>query len=375
LYVARYLIYDPTTLCAGGTGRLDYCSPQPFKPERHVLLHNNGDGTFTDVSEKSGIASGSGHGLGVVCDDVNGDGWVDLFVGNDSDANFLWINQRDGTFREQGTMMGVAFNMHGRAEAGMGVLAADFDNDGRNELFVTHLHDEANRLYRRRTNAPAFDEITGTSGLAASSMRFTGFGTVALDIDLDGDLDLAVANGRVARGPLEPGVTVPPPWDLYAERNLMYLNDGTGRFSAAGAPCSAFTDTAEVSRGLATGDIDNDGDLDLIITNEQGPARLYRNDAPRQGHWLMIRAVDPRLHRDAIGAVIAGVCGQKTFHRTISAGSSYLSSSDLRANFGLGAATVDRIEVWWPDGLRETFPGVTADQLITIERGQGNPLP
>lgn len=372
LYVTRYLNYDSAKSCHDETGRPDYCSPKVFAPQPHVLLRNNGDGTFADVSERAGIARAAGHGLGVVCDDANDDGWVDLYVGNDGDANFLWINQRDGTFVDQAVMMGVAFNMHGKAEAGMGVLAEDFDNDGRNELFVTHLRTESNRLYRRSSSAPVFDEVTGASGLTASGVRHTGFGTVALDLELDGDLDLVIANGGVTRGPLDKGAMMSAPWNAYAEHNQVFLNNGRGQFAQAVDQCHAFIDPVEVSRGAIKGDIDNDGDVDLLITNTQGPARLYRNDSPQAGHWLTVRAVDRRLKRDAIGARINVICGQRQFYRTVSGGSSYLSSSDLRAHFGIGSTTtIDRIDVIWPDGLHESFAGMPADQTVVLVRGQG----
>ena len=378
LYVARYVVYKKTreNQCVDGAGRPDYCSPRVFLPVPDVLLHNNGDGTFTDVSQSAGITSISAAGLGVICEDLNNDGWTDVYVANDMYANQLWINQGDGTFRDEALLKGVAYNLHGQAEASMGVVAADVDNDGNHDLFLTHLRFQSNTLLRNLGGARGFTDVTGESGLGRPSMPYTGFGTVALDVEHDGDLDLVVVNGRVMRDSPVPGVVVPPPWDRYAEPNQFFLNTGAGRFTLAGAPVEALCGPTEVSRGLAMGDIDSDGDIDLLISNIQGTARLYRNDLPGKGHWLGVRAVDPRLQRDAIGARITIVHDNSQQVRTISRGFSYLSSSDPRAHFGLGGTSkVKRIEVRWPDGLRELFPGVSADQVKVLVRGTGEALP
>lgn len=375
LFVTRYVEYYPRN-CFNSAGRLDYCGPTAFPNIHDVLLHNNGDGTFTDVSELAGIASVASAGLGVVCEDLNGDGWVDIYVANDAYANQLWINQRDGTFRDESLSMGTAFNMHGQAEAGMGVVAADFDGHGHLDLFVTHLRTESNTLYRNLGGDMGFEDVTGSVGLAASSMEYTGFGTAAFDVELDGDLDLLVVNGRVKRNRPTPGATLPSPLDEFPEANLFYLNDGHGSFTLVGEKASEFCSPVEISRGLAIADIDDDGDIDLLVGNLYGSVRLYRNDAPREGHWLMIRAVDPRLKRDAIGAHITVIGGGKQWLRTISRGFSYLSSSDPRAHVGLGSVTrIDAIHVRWPDGLRERFPSGDVDRTVELIRGNGERLP
>ena len=375
LYVTRYVEYDPTIDCFDTAGRRDYCGPTVFKPATDVLLRNNGDGTFTDTSEISGIASVSAAGLGLICEDLNEDGWVDVYTANDAYANQLWLNQRDGTFRDEGLVMGVAYNMHGHAEAGMGVLAADFDNDAFSDLFVTHLRKETNTIYRNNGDGTGFSDISAMSGLGKSSMPYTGFGTIAVDVELDGDLDILVANGRVQRGDPLPGAGVPPPWDLFSEPNLFYLNDGSARFSLACDLLAPFCEPIEITRALATGDIDDDGDLDVLVSNIQGRARLYRNDAPRAGHWLSVRAFDPRLNRDALGARVVLVFSGSRQLRTISSGYSYLSSSPPRAHFGLGdASSADRIEVTWPDGLKEQFPVGAVDRVLRVERASGEPL-
>ena len=376
LYITRYVIFDPSRECTDSTGRIDYCGPQVFEYYSDVLLHNNGDGTFTDVSERAGMASKTNPGLGVVCEDFNDDGWVDIAVANDGDINFLWINQTDGTFRDEAIVRGIAYNIHGTAEAGMGIIAADFDEDARPDLFMTHLTFQSNTFYRNRGDGTGFDDMTGASGLGATSRMFTGFGVVAFDIELDGDLDLLVANGKVQRGETRADSSIGPPWNDYAEPNLLYVNDGQAKFSPVRDDLSTYSSKVEMTRGLAMGDIDRDGDLDVLFSNNNGPARLYRNDAPRQGHWLMVEAFDPALKRVAIGARVSIHAGERAIHRTIRRSFSYLSSHDPHAHFGLGAIEqIDRIEVLWPDGLRETFAGVPVDQYISLKRGEGGRQP
>ena len=372
LYVAQYVVYDPRANCSTDTGRADYCGPREFPPVPDVLLHNNGDGTFSDVSAQAGMTGIAAAGLGVVCEDLNDDGWPDVYVANDGYTNQLWINDGGSTFHDEAFLLGVAANLHGQSEAGMGIIAADLDNDERLDLFMTHLAQETNTLYRNLGPAGGFRDATGESGLGPSSMRYTGFGTAALDVDLDGDLDLAIANGRVKYGTVVPRAEPPPPWDVLAEPNLFYLNDGSGSFALAGSPCASFCDRVEITRGLVIGDIDSDGDADILVSNIRGEARLYRNDAPRQGHWLEVRAVDPRYNRAAIGARVTVHVGQRKLVRTISRGFSYLSSREPVARFGLGTAErVDRIEVRWPDGLSEVFSDVAADRAVVLTRGTG----
>ena len=371
LYVTRYVAYDPAVKCYDTAGRHEYCGPSAYPPISDVLLHNQGDGTFRDASGQAGIDGIAGAGLGVACDDFNEDGWIDVYVANDADPNQLWINQHDGTFQDQALLLGASVNAQGLTEAGMGVVAADLDGDLRVDLFMTHLVNESNTFYRNLGQELGFEDVSALSGLASSSAPFTGFGTAAFDADLDGDVDLAVVNGRVLRGPLVEN-TLTPPWNDYAEPNLFYLNEGRGRFSPVGEGAATFCDMVGISRGLATGDIDDDGDLDLLVSNTQGPARLYRNDASRLGRWLIVEPYDPSLHRLALGAVVTAVVGESRQRRVSTAGFSYLSSSDPRVHFGLGEVRwVERLEVRWPDGLREGFPEVEADQVVRLNRGQG----
>ncbi len=382
IYVSRYVTYDRAVKCYDFAGRHDYCGPTAFPGESDVLLHNRGPGAggavrFADVSRPAGIAAVAAAGLGVACQDFDGDGWIDVYVTNDAAPNQLWINQQDRgdgpTFRDEALVLGAGVNAMGSAEAGMGVVAADFDNDADLDLFMTHLEDESNTFYRNLGADLGFEDATAASGLAASSMPRTGFGVAAFDAELDGDLDLFVANGRVFRGEIL-STSMPPPWNEFAEPNLFYLGDGSGRF-AASAVAPAMTAPVEISRGVATGDLDGDGDLDLLLSNEQGPARLYRNDAPRRGHWLLVDAVDPRLNRRALGAVVHVHFAGRLLMRSVTAGFSYQSSSDPRAHFGLGeVAAVDRLVVRWPDGLEEEFPGTPADRALSLVRGEGRAL-
>jgi hypothetical protein len=372
LYIARYLDFDPQTKCQTPASRPEYCGPLAFQPVSDVLLHNEGGRRFSDVSVAAGIAQFRSPGLGVVCADFDGDGWPDVYVANDAYANHLWINHHDGTFRESAFQMGAALNMSGHADAGMGLVAADFDGDGSLDLFVTHLAGEMNTLFLNRGAGRGFQDSTGRSGTAISGIPLTGFGVVAMDADLDGDLDLLVVDGRVNRGDPRPGSRAPPPLDELAEPKLFYLNDGHAHFKLATDLAGELGSAVEVSRGLAVGDIDGDGALDVVVNNIGSPARVYFNEAPRAGRWLSVRAVDPRLHRDAIGAMVRVQAGGRSFVRCIESSSSYLSSSSLRAHFGLGqVAAADSIEVVWPDGLREIFSIDGVDCAVELQRGRG----
>ncbi len=371
LYVARYVKLNPAVVCTDRAGRKDYCGPEGYDAEPDLLFHNNGNGTFTDVSKQSGITRFPRKGLGVVSADFDDDGYQDIYVANDREPNQLWINKRNGTFQDSGLAMGVAVNAMGQSEASMGVAVGDADQDSRLDLFVSNLRDETNTFYRNRGEL-GFQDDSLPSGLGPPSLAFTGFGTGFFDFNNDGNLDVAVVNGRVTRGASLVRNNPPLYWDSYAEPDLLFENTADGHFRNVGNQAGSFTSSIENSRGLAFGDVDNDGDIDLLVSNCGGPARLYRNDFLPKGHWLLIRAVDPALKRDAFGAKITVVAGEKNLTRWVNPGYSYLSSSDPRAHFGLGAATaVDQIVVEWPDGTTETFPGIKADQILTIRKGTG----
>ena len=370
LYIVRYVVYEADVRCSDKSGRPEYCGPDNYEDRVDVLLHNEGDGTFRDVSAQAGIDVVTGAGLGVVCEDVDDDGWMDIYVANDGDPNQLWMNQGDGTFIDDALIMGASVNAAGLHEAGMGIVAADFDNDLDFDLFLTHLRDETNTFYRNLGPGIGFEDHTAGVGLAVASTPYTGFGTAPLDLDLDGDLDLVIANGRVLRG--EPLTTdLEEVWNPYAEPNLVYLNDD-GRFRLVDDRARSFSERIEVSRGLAVGDLDNDGHLELIVSNIESPARLYRA-RPGARHWLTVDTFDPRLDRRAVGArVILSSAGGRQM-RTVQGAMSYLSASDPRAHFGLDAdGSPVTLVVRWPDGLEETFENIAVDQAVVLRRGEGS---
>jgi hypothetical protein len=377
LVVVNYVDYDPSHPCGDAGGRPDYCHPNQFAGTAARLFHNRGRGPdgrwlgFEDVTAKSGLAALPGPGLGVVCADFDGDGWPDIFVANDAQANRLWINQKDGTFQDEAVLRGVAYNALGNAQANMGVALADVDGDGLPDLFVTHLTEETHTLWKQGPRG-LFRDRTAALGLAAPRWRGTGFGTVLADFDHDGATDLAVVNGRVARGPVAPAPGLAPFWQRYAERNQLFANDGRGQFRDVSPGSPDFCGTPNVARGLAWGDVDGDGALDLLVTTVAGRARLYRNVAPKHGHWLLVRAFDPELTRDAYGAKVTVRAGGRSWVGLVNPAQSYVCSGDPRVHFGLGAAErVDGITVRWPDGLSEKFPGGAADRPLELRRGEG----
>jgi enediyne biosynthesis protein E4 len=321
----------------------------------------------------SGLGRQPGPGLGVVCADFDGDGWPDIFVANDGKPNHLWINQRDGTFKEEAVRRGLAYNALGLAQAGMGVAVGDVDGDGLEDVFVTHLAEETNTLWGQGPRG-LFRDRSGAAGLTAPRWRGTGFGTVLADFDLDGALDLAVVNGGVRRGggTVAGAETLGPYWSAYAGRNQLFAGDGAGHFRDLSESQSTFCGYANVGRGLAVGDVDGDGAPDLLVTSAEGRARLLLNRAPGRGHWLAVRAVDPALKRDAVGAEVTVRAGGRRWLRRADPGGSYLCSGDGRALFGLGAASsVEGVAVRWPDGSREEFAGGAADRAMELRKGEG----
>jgi hypothetical protein len=369
VYVANYMDHRGIGACIGRQGRPTYCLPQgPGLPDG--LYRNNGNGTFTNVAARVGIAAEARRGLGVVAVDFNDDGWPDIYVANDGQVNNLWISDRGRAFHDAAVRLGAAVNFEGVPEASMGIAVGDAFNDERLHLFLTHLRSEKNTLYRRR-GATFVDESFGV-GLASSSIPYTGFGTGFIDFDHDGDLDLAVVNGHVLEGRPLVARTPRDQWDYFAEPNLLFENLGTGRFRDVSDSARAFSRGAmAATRGLAFGDLDGDGDIDMVETNIARPARVMRNDVAR-GHWLIVRAFDPALRRDALGASVTVIAGDRRYRRLAISAYSYASANDPRAHFGLGDVTrIDAIEVVWPGGDRERFPGGTVDRAVTVEKGRG----
>lgn len=410
VFVTNYVDYDPAHPCLTANGSQDFCNPAVFprtasklyrnvtanildgadvQPTRRPLISDpsppvgrgadrSGSVAFEDVSVASGIASKLGAGLGVTCCDFNRDGWIDIYVANDGHANFLWINQRDGTFRDEAGLLGVDTDALGRGQGSMGIAVADVNGDQHPDVFVTNLDGETNVLYLTQPTG-GFLEASARSGLGTPSFPFTGFGTAFVDLEHDGDLDVVVVNGRVRRSSVPASsanriaTEVSAFWRPYVEQNHIYLNDGTARFQLLQGARDDFVGSVGIGRALAAGDFDNDGDLDLLVTNTAGAIRLYRNDSIKRGHWLMVRAIDSKYGgRDAYGTVVTVVAGGRKWTGFVNPGSSYLSSHDARIHFGLGSVDrVDRIEVDWPDGAREEFDGGPVDTVQLLDFGNG----
>jgi hypothetical protein len=394
LVVVNYVHYDPAVDCKDHQERADYCGPNRFRGQGARLFRNRGlvSGPggksvlgktgrplkvprFEDVTEEAGLTAVRGRGLGVVCADFDGDGWPDILVANDGEANHLWINQKDRTFKEEAVDRNLAFNRLGASEANMGITLGDVFGTGMFDVFITHVTDETNTLWRQGPRG-FFEDHTPRAGLTRAHWRGTGFGTALADFNQDGALDLVIVNGRVTRPHQRPTGELGPHWSWYAERNQLFANDGSHGFRDISLQNEAFCRPLNVARGLVYGDLDGDGALDLLVTTVAGKARLYRNVAPNRGHWLLVRAVDPqRGGRDSYGAEVRVRAGRRRWLRLINPASSYLCSNDVRAHFGLGAVRrVDEIEVRWPDGTAETevFPGEAVDRPIVLTRGTGS---
>ena len=348
-------------------GLNEYCYPRIFDPMPCWLFHNNGDGTFTDVSQRLGISDNPGKSWGVVATDINNDGFLDLFVANDTTANFLFANRGGKKFEEIGFTAGVAYGPSGKARSGMGVDSADFDQDGWMDLFVTNLDHEFYGLYRNKHDE-SFDDQAGAAGIARASQNMSGWGVKFFDFDNDGLLDLFIANGHPDDliDKLNPAVT-------YSEPLLLFHNTGSGLKNISAESGSIFS--RELSaRGLALGDFDNDGAVDVLISVNDGAPVLLRNNAARQNHWLGLHLIGKKSNPDAIGARISYQAGDLKQSRMKVGSGSYLSSHDPRLVLGLGKRTkIDWLEVRWPPpgGKTERFTDLLVDRYVTIVEGEG----
>ena len=342
-----------------------YCHPLIFNPLPNLLYRNDGMGVFTDISMASGVGALTGNGLGVVVTDYDGDRWPDVFVANDSVPNFLFHNT-GGRFAEVGLASGVAVAIDGKARAGMGVDAGDYDGDGRFDFVVTNLDYETHSLFRGLDKG-LFAYATSEAGIGFATLPFVGFGAAFVDVDNDAQLDIAVANGHIMDNAPEvrSGAT-------YAQRNLLFRNSSGRRFTEIGRSAGPGFALEKVSRSLATADVDNDGDVDLLISNNGQTADLLRNDGGKGGNAVLVRVVGVASNRDGIGTQLRLTAAGRTQLREVRAGSSYLGQNDLRQHIGIGSATrIDSLEVRWPSGRTDTLTSIPVNHVVTIREGGG----
>lgn len=370
LYVANYVEYDTENNphCFARNTRRDYCGPNTFTPARDRVYHNLGNGSFVDVTTRVLRDYEPAAGLGVVAGEFNGDGRIDIYVANDGYPNHLWFGQADGSLRDDGMFSGAAVNRAGRPEASMGVDAGDVDNDGDLDLFMTHLMGETNTLYLNRGGG-IFEDRTNEYGLAAPSSPYTGFGTAWIDYDNDGWLDLLVINGAVRL--LEPLLAGGDPYPL-KEPNQLYRNREGRGFDDMTARAGPALAAANVSRGAAFGDVDNDGDTDVMIFNNSGPARLLINNVGNRNSWLGMRLVDPDLKRDVAGARVEVLReNAPPIWRQVRTDGSYATANDARLLVGLGANDkLKSVRIHWPDGKVEFWQQPRLNHYTTLYKGR-----
>ena len=371
LYVGNYLVYSIAgdIDCLSVSGQPDYCPPNSYRAQPDRLYHNRGNGRFEDVTSRALVGGADGPALGVSTADFDGDGWLDIYVGNDGTANQLWMNQKDGTFKDTALLAGAAVNGAGNAEASMGIDAGDFDNDGDEDLFVTNWFDQMNILYVNQGGA-MFEDRKAASGLGPPSRARTGFGTAWFDFDNDGWLDLLAVNGSVAT--IEAQARANDPFPLKMP-NTLYRNLSNGRFEDVSARAGDVFQRPDVSRGAAFGDIDNDGDVDVVIGIASGRTRLLINEVGTRRHWLGLRLVGERVKRDMLGARVGvhRTSGPPLWRRVRSDGS-YASANDPRVHVGLDDdADPVRVQVRWPDGRMEQWNDVPVDRWTALTQGSG----
>jgi len=368
LFVCNYVKWSPEhdVFCSLDGKHKSYCTPEAYRGETCWLFHNRGDGTFEDVTAKSGIFDTSSKSLGVAMLDYDRDGWPDLLVANDTQPNKLYRNQRNGTFKDVAVEAGIAFSAEGKARAGMGVDAADFDHSGFPGVAITNFDNEMIGLYRPAANG-AYNDVAVQAGVGLASQNTLGFGCAFLDANLDGALDLVVANGHIddtvrnIRGNVG-----------YAQPPQIFLNNGQGKFQDVAASTGESFIQPKVGRGLCYADFDRDGDLDILMTTNNGPAYLYRNDQQAGNHSIRFRLTGTKSNRDAIGTMIRIEHEGTTQERLVKGGSSYLSQSELPVTFGLGKRDkIDRVTIAWPSGRTEDYKDLAAGQTYDCAEAKG----
>ena len=372
LFVSNYVVFDFNTIPpAGKNPNCNYkgvavnCGPRGLVAERPILYHNNGDGTFTDVTGRTGIGAATpGYGLTAVAADLDGDGWQELYVACDSTPSLLFRHKADGTFEEIGLESGLAVNEDGREQAGMGIAIGDFDTDGSLDVLKTHFADDTAALYRNAGHLE-FEDVTVRSGLGVET-RYVSWGDGIVDLDNNGLPDIFWVTGSTF-----PEVERVHPEIPHKTPRVLFRNLGGGRFEELLDGAGPAIAEAHASRGVAFGDFDNDGDMDILIMNINEPPSLLRNDLSGSGHWLKVKLVGTRSNRSAIGSVVTATYGGRRQAQAVMAASGYLSCGDRRLHFGLGAAVTADLEIAWPSGVHEVLKDVRADQLVTVKEGAG----
>jgi hypothetical protein len=371
LFVTHYIEWSiaKDQYCTLDNKNKSYCTPQTYKGESSTLFHNKGDGTFENVTKRAGLRDPTSKSLGVAMLDYDGDGWMDLFVANDTEPNKLYRNNHNGTFADVGVQVGVAFSESGRVRAGMGVDAGDFDGSGWQSLVIGNFTNESMSLYRNDGSGLFVDEEI-SSGIRQMSLQALTFGCFFFDYDLDGRLDIFAANGHVSDD-----ISVVQPTLKYAQPAILFHNSGNRKFEDASAKVGPALQQPVVARGAAYLDYDNDGDLDLVITANNGLARLLRNEYPNPNDMLRVKLVGTRSNRDGIGAKVTLTtnAGARLL-RMVKTGSSYASQSELPLTFGLGkqeAGKTVSLEIIWPSGQKDSLSKISADQFITVKEGSG----
>jgi len=369
LVIANYVDWSPERnfYCGDrGPGMRSYCHPDDFNPQPPTLFHNNGDGTFTDVSKSAGLAAKPANGLGIVTFDYDNDGWQDIFIANDHMPNSLFHNNRNGTFSEVGYFAGVAVSGDGQAEAGMGTDAADTTGNGRMDLVAVHLDMQLARLYQNMGDG-TFEDATFRSRLSYATFHMSEFGTRFFDYDNDGAIDLFMANGHVLDNIARYHADT-----KYAEPKLMFRNTGHGIFQNVSDQLGPDFLSPRVSRGAAIGDFDNDGDLDILVNNCGQTPQLLRNDGGNRNHWMEILLIGAKSNRDGVGARVRVRSGDLTLYDQRKGGMSYQSAQDPRLHFGLGQRTkIDSIEILWPSGMDTKLTNIECNQILAVKEGTG----